>query len=101
MIRTVDSDVVVIAVYAYSRIADSNELWIDFGVGRNRKYIPIHDIDRRIPSSIVSCLPFLHAFMGCDTVSAWCDIGKHTAWNVWMTIRDVNDVFESLSNKSE
>ena len=39
-IVTVDTDVVVISLY---HLLNLDELWIEFGVGKYRKYIPIHE----------------------------------------------------------
>ena len=47
MVRTVYTDVVVIAVAKFQYISLS-ELWIDFEVGNNLKYLPAHDISRSI-----------------------------------------------------
>ena len=43
MISTVDTDVVVIAISSFHSML-LEELWIEFGVGEHRQYIPIHDI---------------------------------------------------------
>ena len=43
MIRSVDSDVLVLAVYCAS-FAKQAELWVAFGVGNNKRYIPAHKI---------------------------------------------------------
>ena len=43
MVRTVDTDVVVIAVAKFQYLSLS-ELWIEFGVGKHLKYLPAHDI---------------------------------------------------------
>ena len=40
-IRTVDTDVVVLAVASFSKIAP-DELWVAFGVGSRFRYIAIH-----------------------------------------------------------
>ena len=40
-IRTVDTDGVVLAVAAFSRIAP-DELWVAFGVGQSFRFIAIH-----------------------------------------------------------
>ena len=42
MVTTVDSDVVVIALHHFFSL-DIEELWIDFGVGIHRRYLPIHE----------------------------------------------------------
>ncbi|VDI11065.1 Hypothetical predicted protein [Mytilus galloprovincialis] len=44
MIRTVDTDVVVIAISVLQKIESILELWIAFGVGKNFRYLSIHDI---------------------------------------------------------
>ncbi len=43
MIRTVNTDIVVLAIALYLPIHES-ELWIGFGVGDNFKYVPIHTL---------------------------------------------------------
>ena len=40
MIKTVDTDVVVLAVALFSELND-NKLWIDFGSGQNQSYFPV------------------------------------------------------------
>ena len=37
-----DTDVVVMALYAYHYF-NLDELWIDFGCGKNQRYYPIHE----------------------------------------------------------
>ena len=97
MMRTVDSDVVILAVYACDKIEGIEQLWIDFGVGKHRRYISAHQITRNLPKHIVPCLPFFHAFTGCDTVSTFCGIGKRSAWKSWLAFREVDECFEHLS----
>ena len=41
MIITVDTDVVLIAIFVFSSVA-IQELWIEFGSGKNKKWLPIH-----------------------------------------------------------
>jgi hypothetical protein len=41
--KTVDTDNVVLAIHFFSRLC-LQELWITFGVGKNYRYIPIHNI---------------------------------------------------------
>ena len=44
LLKTVDTDVVVIALSCYHHICKSKEMWIEFGVGKSLRFIPIHDI---------------------------------------------------------
>ena len=87
-----------LSIYAFSHMNDSiQKLWIDFGVGKYRRIIAIHEINDNMPRSIAYNLPFFHAFTGCDTVSTFCGIGKKTAWKAWMNFRDVDQSFLLLS----
>ena len=43
MLRTADTDVLVIAIAAFHELAFS-ELWIAFGVGKHFRFVPVHDI---------------------------------------------------------
>ena len=43
VIRTVDTDVMVLAVSVYELLQEMEELWVDFGAGKNRKFFPIHE----------------------------------------------------------
>ena len=43
VIRTVDTDVLVLAVFVYEDLKDGiEELWVDLGAGKNRKFVSIH-----------------------------------------------------------
>jgi hypothetical protein len=42
-------------------------------------------------------LLFLHAVSGCDTVSAFCRVGKNTNWDVWKSLSHLGKVFKCLS----
>ena len=43
MLRTVDTDVIVIAIAMFHHVA-VRELWIAFGMGKYFRYIPVHEI---------------------------------------------------------
>ena len=45
MISTVDTDVVAIAISSFNKMM-LRELWIEFGSGKHRRYIPIHEIEK-------------------------------------------------------
>ena len=67
-LRTVDTDAVVIGCALYVEIEGLQELWMDFGVEKGRRYYLIHkfgiDLGGRCKALI-----FFHAFTGCDQVS--------------------------------
>ena len=46
-IRTVDTDVVVLAISVFSTVS-IDELWIAFGTGKSFRYIAVHEIARAL-----------------------------------------------------
>lgn len=79
MIRTVDTDVVVISVSKWDTL-QLDELWIQFGVGTKTRYIAIHEIASSLGIDWCKALPFFHSFTGCDTTSSFVGHGKKGAW---------------------
>ena len=100
MIKTVDTDVVVLSIAA-TTLLDADEMWVAFGTGQHLRYIPAHDVSRRLGKERSQGLPMFHSFSGCDTVSSFYGIGKKTAWNVWQTFDEVTAVFLSLSSPKD
>ena len=58
------------------------ELWIEFGVDKYRRYIPIHTCAETFGRKLCSSLTLWHALTGCDTVSSFNGKEKKTAWKV-------------------
>lgn len=71
MIRTIDTDVVVLALSIFPWIA-ADELWVAFGVGKHFRYLPIHDIATKLGIDRCKALPLFHAMTGCDTGNHYC-----------------------------
>ncbi len=92
LIRTVDTDVVVLAVAAVVQ-TEVTELWIAFGTGSNFRYIPVHSIAAALGPDKYLALPMFHAYTGCDTVFSFGTIGKKTAWETWRMFNDVTATF--------
>ena len=82
MIRTVDTDVLVLAISIVARL-ENTEIWITFGTGKHLRYIPAHEIAKELGSEKSKALPMFHAFTGCDTVSSFAGKGKKTAFDTW------------------
>ena len=99
VVRTVDTDVVVIAIGLYFSLEVPN-LWIDFGSGKNRRWLPIHTLAHFLGPEKCAALLFWYAFTGCDTVSSFCGVGKKTAWIVWLAFPEITDTFARLSSGS-
>ena len=100
LLRTVDTDVVVIAI-AVSQTLSTLELWIAFGVGKNLRFLPVHEIASSLGPEKSKALPMFHAITGCDTVSSFSGKGKKTAWKTWLSYHQVTSAFHLLSNRPE
>ena len=77
--RTVDTDVVVVAIATLNR-TKPDELCVAFGTGGHFRFIPIHEVAAAFGPRKYVTLPPFHALTGCDTVSSFAGIGKKTAW---------------------
>ena len=69
-IRTVDKDVVVLAVTSAQRL-NTTELCIAFGAVKNFRYLPSHEMANALGPDRCDALPMFHAFTSCDTVSCF------------------------------
>ena len=70
IIRTVVTDVVVLAVAYFQDLENIGNLWIAFGTtGKGFRYIPVHELARSIGPDMANGLPFFHALSDCDTTS--------------------------------
>jgi len=96
VIKTVDTDVVVLAV-ANKQHMRCEELWIAFGSGKHFRYIATHEIAASLGPDKCSALPVFHAISGCDTTSSFAGKGKKTAWETWNSFPAVTAAFLELS----
>ena len=99
-IRSVDTDVVVLAISLFTQI-NIPDLWIAFGTGKDFRYLPIHEIVNSLGPAKTDSLLFFHSFTGCDSVSNFHGIGKKTAWAAWTGSPDISVVFKALSSATQ
>ena len=92
LIITVDTDVVVIALHHFTKL-NVEELWIEFGAGKSRRFIPIHVYAKKLGEKLCNGLTFWHALTGCDTVSMFSGKGKRTSWKVYTSFPEAIDRF--------
>ena len=76
MIRTVDTDVVVLAAAHFQGLPNIEQLWIAFETGRDFRHIPIHEIASAICPQMAKGLLFFRAFTGCNVTSYFTNRGK-------------------------
>ena len=95
MVRTVDSDVVVLCVAHFHQTVLS-ELWISFGTGKEHRIIPAHLIAQKLGEEKALAVMMLHAFTGCDQTSAFLNKGKKSSWDTFNIYPKVVSVFANL-----
>ncbi|KAK2184977.1 hypothetical protein NP493_242g03033 [Ridgeia piscesae] len=79
LIRTADTDVVVLAVFAINHLPAGCDLWLAFGTGKSFRYLAAHQIAASLGPEMSCALPMFHALTGCNTVSSFAGHGKKTA----------------------
>ena len=96
LIKCNDADVVAIAIAQYHDLG-IEELWVEFGVRRKKRWLPIHAYAKHLGRLKCLALLFWYAFTGCDTVSSFNSRGKKTAWVVWAAFPEITDALARLS----
>ena len=91
-VRTVDTDVVVLAVMLVQKLPAGDERWVAFGTGKNYRYIAADEIASSLGPEKTCALP------GCDTMSAFVGHGKKSAWATWNSLPELTDALLSLAN---
>ena len=100
LVRTVDTDVVMVAIATLNR-TKPDELWVAFGTGGHFRFIPIHEVAAAVGPRKSVNLPLFHALTGCDTVSSFAGIGKKTAWADGNVYPDVTESFAELMHMAD
>ena len=96
LIRTVDTDVVVILIGMFEQltaICQMANIWVAFGTGKNFTYYHVNDIATTLGTEKSVSLPVFHSFTGCDTVSAFYGKAKASAWTAWKCFPEVTEAF--------
>lgn len=82
IIKTPDTDVVVLAIHFFPQLSSIKEVWIETGNPTKtldrRRYLPIHDMCKSIGSILCRILPATCALTGCDSISSFHGIGKRS-----------------------
>ena len=98
LIRTVDTDVVVLAVFAINHLHAGCELWLAFGTGKSFRYLAAHQIAASLKPDMSCALLMFHALTGCDIVSSFAGHGKKTAWSTWTSLPELTDALLILAD---
>lgn len=101
LVRTVDTDVVVVLVGVYHRFVSwypDLDLWVGFGAGRHFRYYHINSVCLELGEDKCQALPFFHAFTGCDVTSQFNGKGKKSAWKTWKSLPISTEGFTTASS---
>ena len=101
IVRTVDTDVLVILIGQFHHIKERHsiiELSIAFGVGKDYTMYSINEICRKFERDACKVLPVFHAFTGCDTTSSFHGKGKRSAWGAWKSFPEITSMFMYIAD---
>ena len=100
LVRTVDTDVVVIIVGKLHALLTDNpsaDVWVTFGKGKSFTSIHINEVCNALGEHQSIALPIFHSFTGCDTTSAFWGKGKKSAWEACKSYPDVTKAFLNIA----
>ena len=80
LVRTIDTDVLVLLLAHIPQVDDIN---INAYLINSDKYYDIQEIIRTLGPSTYKALPFFYAFSGCDVVSSFYGKGKCKMYDIW------------------
>ena len=94
-----DTDVFVLGVSCADQF--SIPIYQKRGTQNRTRYVNISNIARILGNDVSKSLPGLHAFTGCDTVSAFSSKGKMTALKLLQSSPQYQMTFNELGTGSE
>ena len=96
LVRTVDTDVVVILIgkfFHFKTLNSAANIWVAFGSGKNFSFWHVNTICHNLGRQKSQALPFFHSFTGCDTTSSFFRKGRKLAWEAWNSFPEVTGAF--------
>ena len=100
MIRTSDTDVVVLAVSMAATLPNC-ELWVAYGTGKILRYMCATQMRLKLGIEKSKVPPMFHVLTGCDTVFFFAGRGKKSAWGRWSVFTQLRDVMSTLMARQE
>lgn len=98
LIRTVDTDNVVLVVFAKSQLPAGCGLWLAFGTGKSFRYLAAHQRVACLGPEMSRPFPMFQALTGCNTVSRFSGHGKKAEWSTWKSVLELTDALLMLAN---
>ena len=105
LIRTIDTDVIVILVVKFFYLLSLNpniNIWVAFGKGKNFSNWHINSVctcwvKKNLQHCQSSTASQLYYFTGCDTTSGFYGKGKKIAWEAWKSFPDITRAFTNIA----
>ena len=86
IIKTSDTDVIVLCIYFDKQMTNTSELWIQMGnvssVKDGRRFLPIHEPCSSLSQITCRVLPGAHTLSGCNTTSSFFGNGKELVYKI-------------------
>ena len=99
IIKTSDTDVIVLCIYFDKQMTNTSELWVQMGNVRSvkdgRRFLPIHEPCSSLSEITCRVLPGAHALSGCNTISSFFGNGKKLVYKI---LKDATSDFHDLDN---
>ena len=96
LVRTVDTDVIVIIVEKVHYIHEQHpaaDVWIAFGTGRNFRYLQINAICNALGREKAIALPIFTQLLAVIQLLHFFGKGKKSAWHAWKAFPEVSKAF--------
>lgn len=77
-----DTDVAVLCTYFWNHLNGISEMFFYTGSTDKRRFVPIHDIARKLGPCLSDLLLPFHALTGCDSTSSVGRLGKVKPWKL-------------------
>ena len=87
---TVHSGVVIIALFVFFKLQrekEIDELWIEFGLGKFKRWIPINRYAEALRENVCNALPFFLAFSGQTQLHNLLEGGEDSLENMASSTR--------------
>ena len=78
VIRTADTDVLIIALCNFPKLHSGMQLWLEVGLYTQNtlRYIDINAMHQQLDNDLCKALPGYHSFTGCDYTASFSRKGK-------------------------
>lgn len=99
-IRTVDTDVLIIALGCMHLFDNGVNLWMETGIysKNSLRYINVNQLYQTLGVKVCKALPALHAFTGCDYTASFSRKGKIKPLKILEKDTRLQDIFAGLGS---